>query len=88
MFTFTGLLWHFKADEKLFQLLSYHRSSNKPFVVQKVLLTPLRALAVLYSEKNRKKNIMKYHQQNKTQPLGSHSLVLLCLLQHIYCCFP
>lgn len=51
--TFAGLLWHFKADKKLFQLLSDNRSSNKAFVVQKVFLTPLRALAMLKREKNR-----------------------------------
>lgn len=49
-FTFTGLLWHFKAYKKLFELLSYNRSSNKSFVVQKVFLTPLRTFAVLQSK--------------------------------------
>lgn len=59
-FTFTGLLWHFKAYKKLFELLSYNRSSNKSFVVQKVFLTPLRTFAVLQSKE--KEITMKSHQ--------------------------
>lgn len=80
-FTFTGLLWHFKAYKKLFELLSYNRSSNKSFVVQKVFLTPLRTFAVLQS-KEKEITIEKPPVKQWTISSGSQSFyIFFCLLQ-------
>lgn len=47
LLTFTRVLGHLKLDQKLFQLFPYCGSSDEALVIQEMLLTPLRALAVL-----------------------------------------